>query len=177
MKSRFVAVSFAATAIAAGSLAGAAAAAESATSTTTQSKPAEPTSSVAQSKATAESSAAATKTSEPAPKPSVVAPKPAENVPTTTISLGEKASESAPATKPEDPKITSTSTVTLTPTPTYTAPEWLQPSSHEEKALEVIAKITLWVTAITAAVSSLMVIAGSIPGLKENIRQITGAFK
>lgn len=164
MKSRFVAVSFAATAIAAGSLAGAAAAAESATSTTTQSSSAEP--------------------STTASKPSVVAPSTTAPAPSTTAKATEtapatttpKASDSAPATTTKEQKPTGTM-VTITTTPTYTAPEWMQPSSYEDQALEVIAKVSVWVGALSAAISALMVLVGAIPGLKENFKQMTGAFK
>jgi len=62
----------------------------------------------------------------------------------------------------------------VTPTATYTPPAWLQPSSYEEQALEVIGKISLWVTALAAAISSLMVVVGAVPGLKENLKQLTG---
>ena len=91
--------------------------------------------------------------------------------------LGEQSPTSTPVTKTTEPTYTGTSTVVITPTPTYTAPKWLQPSSYEEQALEVIAKVSLWVTAIAAAISSLMVVAGAVPGLKENFRQMTNAFK
>ena len=64
--------------------------------------------------------------------------------------------------------------LTNTTTPTYTPPAWLQPSSYEEQALEVIGKISLWVTALAAAISSLMVVVGAVPGLKENLKQLTG---
>ena len=67
--------------------------------------------------------------------------------------------------------------VTNTPTATYTPPAWLQPSSHEEKALDVIGKISMWVTALAAAISSLMVVVGAVPGLKESLKKMAGSNK
>ena len=69
-------------------------------------------------------------------------------------------------------KPTGSNVATVTPTATYTPPAWLQPSSYEEQALDVIGKISLWVTALAAAISSLMVVVGAVPGLKESLKKM-----
>ena len=69
-------------------------------------------------------------------------------------------------------KPTGSNVATVTPTATYTPPAWLQPSSYEEQALDIIGKISLWVTALAAAISSLMVVVGAVPGLKESIKKM-----
>ena len=110
---------------------------------------------------------APTTTNEPAPTtkaPEVVETSGTATTPATTTT----------ATTTATTKAGTADGVDNTTTPTYTPPAWLQPSSYEEQALDVIGKISLWVTALAAAISSLMVVVGAVPGLKENLKQLTG---
>ena len=72
--------------------------------------------------------------------------------------------ETTPAATPEQEK------------PDYTAPKWMQPSSYEDDALEAIAKISVWVTAISTVVGALVVLIGAVPGLQQALKRATKAF-
>ena len=41
----------------------------------------------------------------------------------------------------------------------------------------MIGKISLWVTALAAAISSIMVVVGAVPGLKESLKKMAGSNK
>lgn len=76
------------------------------------------------------------------------------------------------------PSATSTPTATsavveLTPTTTAaTAPEWMQPSSYEDRALEIITKTSVVVTALGAAIASLIVTINSVPQLRDYVKKM-----
>ncbi len=76
----------------------------------------------------------------------------------------------------ENTGTTSTTSSTPEPTPEYTPPKLLQPSSYEEDALEAIAKISVWVTAISTVVGALVVLIGAVPGLQQALKRATKAF-
>ena len=65
------------------------------------------------------------------------------------------------------------SNVSVTPnTEVGTAPEWMQPSSYEDRALEIIAKTSVVMTALGAAIGSLIVTINSVPQLRDYLKKM-----
>lgn len=148
MKLRNIIAAVAASTLAAGTIAAVATAADtSSTPSNSASKPAQ---------------------SAPTPSPTATPTSTAPSAVTVTATVTETAKPSASGNGP---------TVTNKPSPTYTAPKWLQPSSKEEEALDIILKVTVWVTAASSAVAALITLLAAVPGYKDQINTILNALK